>query len=129
MSQPFILNNERLMRQSNHRIPVAAEKWVEGRTACPLIFLNLGEESERGRLGLTKGDPCRQSKDFNNEQRKGNSLLSPRGRRRVPVKVSKKEKRKFRKRKTRNKTINYQPSRKEIPWAEAPYQNRHFPPS
>ena len=38
----------------------------------------------------------------------------------------KKEKRKFHKRKTKNKTINYQSSWRGIPWTEAPYQNQHF---
>ena len=84
MSQPFILNDERLMGQSNHRMPVAAEKGVEGWTATPMISLSLGEEAKEEGLDLTKGYPCRQSKDFNNEQKKGNSLCH------VPFKVSKK---------------------------------------
>ena len=102
MSQHFILNDERLMGQSNHRMPVAAEKGVEGGTASPLIFLSLGEEAKEEGLDLMKRDPCRQSKDFNNEQKKVNSL------RRVPFKVLKKR-RKFRKRETKkqNKAINY----------------------
>ena len=96
MSQPFILNEERLMGQSNHRMLVAAEKGVEGGTASLLIFLSLGEEAKEEGLDLTKGDPCRQSKDFNNEQKKGgDSLLSPRGMRCVPFKVSKKGKKKI----------------------------------
>ena len=41
MSQPFILNDDRLM---GHRMPVAAEKGVEGGTASPLIFLCLVDE-------------------------------------------------------------------------------------
>ena len=90
MNQPFILNDERLMGQSNHRMPVAAEKVVEGGTASPLIFLSLGDKTKEEISDLTKRDPCRQSKDFNNEQKKGISLLSPRGRRRVPFNVSKK---------------------------------------
>ena len=82
MSQPFILNDERLMGQSNHRMPIAAEKGVEGGTASSLIFLSLGEEAKEEGLDFTKGYPCRQSKDFNNEQKiKGNSP------RRVPFKV------------------------------------------
>ena len=98
MSQPFILNDERLMGQSNHRMPVAAEKGVEGGTANPLIFLSLGDEAKDEGSDLTKRDPCRQSKDFNfnnNKKRGGISLLSPRGRRRVPFKVSKKGKKKI----------------------------------
>ena len=43
MSQPFILNDERLMGQSNHRMPVAAKKGVEEGTTSPLIFLSLGD--------------------------------------------------------------------------------------
>ena len=81
------------MGQSNHRMPVAAEKGVEGETASPLIFLSLGEEAKEEGWDLTKGYPCRQSKDFNfNKEKNGGviSLLSPRGRRRVPFKVSKK---------------------------------------
>ena len=75
-------DNERLMGQSNHRMPVAAEKGVEGRTASPLISLNLRGEAKEEGLDLTKGYPCRQSKDFNYEQKKkGNSL------RHVPFKV------------------------------------------
>ena len=69
-SQPFILNDERLMGQSNHRMPVAAKKGVEGGTASPLIFLSLEEEAKEEGLDLAKRDPCRQSKDFNNEQKK-----------------------------------------------------------
>ena len=69
MSQPFILNDERLMGQSNHRMPVAVEKGVEGGTARPLIFLSQGEEAKEEGLDLTKRDPCRQSKDFNNDQK------------------------------------------------------------
>ena len=70
MSQPCILNDERLMGQSNHRIPVAAEKGVEGGTASPLISLSLGDEAKEEGSDLTKRDPCQQSKDFNNEQKK-----------------------------------------------------------
>ena len=76
MSQPFILNDERLMGQSNHRMPVTAEKGVEGGTASPLIFLSLGDEAKAEGSELTKRDPCRQSKDFNNEQKKGGILCS-----------------------------------------------------
>ena len=95
MSQPFILNDERLIGQSNHRRPVAAEKGVEVGTACSLFFLSLGEEAKEEGSDLKKRDPCRQSKDFNNEQKKAIFLLSPGGRRRVLFKVSKKGK-KFR---------------------------------
>ena len=96
MSQPFILNDERFMGQPNHRMPVAAEKGVEGGTASPLIYLSLGDEAKGEGSDLTKRYPCRQSKDFNNEQKKGGiSLLSPRGRRHVPFKVSKKRKKKI----------------------------------
>ena len=123
MSQPFILNDERLMGQSNHRMSVAAEKGVEGRTASPLIFLSLGEEAmtwiwwreilaDKARISTT------------NKKKKG--ILSPRGRCRVPFKVQKRKKENFVKAKTKNKTINYQSSRKGTPWAETPYQNRHF---
>ena len=94
MSQPFILNDERLMGQSNHRMPVAEEKGVEGGTANPLIFLCLGKEAKEEGLDLTKGNPCRQRISTTNKK-KGNSLLSPRGRRRVPFKVSKKGKKKI----------------------------------
>ena len=58
------------MGQSNHRIPVAAEKGVEGGTTSPLIILSLGDEAKEEGSDLTKKDPCRQSKDFNNEQKK-----------------------------------------------------------
>ena len=58
------------MGQSNHRMPVAAEKGVEGGTASPLISQSLGEAAKEEGLDLTKGYPCRQSKDFNNEQKK-----------------------------------------------------------
>ena len=95
MSQPFILDDERLMGQSNHRMPVAVEKGVEGGTASPLIFLSLGDEAKEEGSDLMKRDPCRQSKDLNNEKKGGISLLSPRGRRRVPFKVSKKGKKKI----------------------------------
>ena len=80
MSQLFILNDERLMGQSNHRMSVAAEKGVDEGTASPLIFLSLGDEAKEKGSDLTKRDPCRQSKDFNNEKKRGGiSLLSPRG--------------------------------------------------
>ena len=46
------------------------EKGVERGTASPLIFLSLGEEAKEEGLDLAKRDPCRQSKDFNNEQKK-----------------------------------------------------------
>ena len=78
MSQPFILNDERLMGQSNHRMPVAAEKEVEGGTASPLIFLSLGDKAKEEGLDLTKRDPCRQSKDFNNVKKGGVSALTQR---------------------------------------------------
>ena len=116
------------MGQSNDRMPVAAEKGVEGGTASPLIFLSLGEEAKEEGLDLTKGDPCRQSKDFNNEQKKGGILCShPEVGVAFHSKFQKKEN--FVKEKQKNKTINYQWSRKGTPLAEAPYQNRHFPPS
>ena len=91
------MNDERLVGQSNHRMPVAAEKGVEGRTASPLIFLSLEDDAKEGGSDLMKRNPCRQSKDFNNENKKKGwgSLLSPRGRRRVPFKVSKKRKKKI----------------------------------
>ena len=61
------------MGQSNHTMPVAAEKGVEGGTASPLIFLSLGDEAKDERSDLTKRDHCRQSKDFNfnNNKEKG----------------------------------------------------------
>ena len=71
MSQPFILNDEGLMGQSNHRMPVAAEKWGRRKAASPLISLSLGDEAKEEGSDLTKRDPYRQSKDFNNEQKKG----------------------------------------------------------
>ena len=71
MNLPFILNDERLIGQSNHRMPVAAEKGVEGGTASPLIFLSPGDEAKEEGSDLTKRDPCRQSKDFNNEKKRG----------------------------------------------------------
>ena len=72
MSQPFILNGERLMGQSNHRMPVAG-KGGRRKDCLPAKSSSVWwKKSEGGRLGLTKGDPCRQSKDFDNEQRKGN---------------------------------------------------------
>ena len=99
MSQPFILNDKRVMGQSNYRMPISAEKGVEGGTASPLIFLSLGDEAKDEGSDLTKRDPCRQSKDFNfnnnNKKKGGISLLSPRSRRRVPFKVSKKGKKKI----------------------------------
>ena len=64
------MNDERLTGQSHHRMPVAAKKGVEGGTASPLIFLSLVEEAKEEGLDLTKGYSCRQSKDFNNEQKK-----------------------------------------------------------
>ena len=131
MSQPFILNDERLMGKSNHRMPVAAEKWVEGGTASPLIFLSLGDEAKEESSDLTKRDPCRQSKDFNNEQKKGISLLSPIGRRRVPFNVSKKggkKEKKFYRRKTTKQLITSHPE-KELRWPKPPTRNYSFPPS
>ena len=53
---------------------VAAEKGVEGGTASPLISLSLGEEVKEEGLDLMKRYPCRQSKDFNNEQRKTKTI-------------------------------------------------------
>ena len=131
MSQPFILNDERLMGQSNHTMPVAAEKGVEGGTASPLTFLGLGDEAKEESLDLTKRDACRQSKDFNNERKKRGFPWSPPE---VGVafhsRFQKREKRKFRRRKTKKKKnpkrIDYQSSRKGTPLAEVPYQNRHF---
>ena len=64
------------MGQSNHRMPVAAEKGVEGGTASPLIFLSLGDEAKEEGSDLTKRDSCRQSKDFNNEKKGGGFLCS-----------------------------------------------------
>ena len=128
VSQPFILNDERLIGQSNHRMPVAAEKRVEGGTASPLIFLSLRDEGKVESLDLTKRDPCRQSKDFNNEKKNGAFLCShPKVGVAFHSRFQKREKRKFRRRKTKqNKTINYQSSQKGTPLAEAPNQNQHF---
>ena len=101
MSQPFILNDERLMGQLNHRMPVAAEKGVEGGATSPLIILSLGDEAKDKGSDLTKTDPCRQSKDFNfnnnnnnnnNNNKKGFLCSHPEVG--VPFKVSKKEKKK-----------------------------------
>ena len=80
MSQLFILNDERL-GQSNHRMPVAVEKGVEGGTASPLIFLSLGDEAKDESLDLMKRDPCQQSKDFNfnnNKKKRDFSVLTQR---------------------------------------------------
>ena len=69
------------MGESNHRMPVAAEKGLEGGTASPLIFLSLGDEAKDEGSDLTKRDPCRQSKDFNfniNKKRGDFSALTQR---------------------------------------------------
>ena len=132
MSQPFILNDERLMGQSNHRMPVAAEKVVEEGTASPLIFLSLGDEAKEEGSDLMKRDPCRQSKDFNNKKKSGGFLCS-----RPEVGVAfysrfrKREKRKFRRRKTKTKKpqlITSHP-RKELRWPKPPTRINIFPPS
>ena len=115
MSQSFILNDERLMGQSNHRMPVAAEKGVEGGTACPLIFLSLGDEAKDEGSDLTRREPLPTKQGFQFQQQRGGriSLLSPRGRRHVPFKVSKKEN--FVKEKQTKQLVTSHP-RKELHW-------------
>ena len=122
------------MGQSNHRMPVAAEKGVEGGTASPLIFLRLGDEAKEEGSDLMKRDPCRQSKDFNNGGKKGViSRLSPRDRRRIPFKVSKKGKKENfieekRKKKPQKQLITSHPG-KELRWPKTPTRIDIFPPS
>ena len=70
MSQPFILNDERLMGQSNHRMPVAAEKGVEGRTASPLIFLSR-VRSEGGRFGFDEERSLPTKQGFQQRKKRG----------------------------------------------------------
>ena len=107
MSQPFILNDVRLMGQSNHRMPVAAEKGVVGGTASLLIFLSLGDEAKEEGLDLTKRDPRRQSKDFNNEKKRGGFLCShPEVGVVYHSRFQKRGKRKFRRRKTKKNQNN-----------------------
>ena len=135
MSQPFILNDERLMGQSNHRMPVAVEKGVEGRTAGSLIFLSLGE----GAKDLTKGDPCRQSKDFNNEQtkkkkkkrkeKKGILCSHPEVGVAFHSRFQKREKRKLRKRETKTKQLITSHPGKELRRPKPHTRIDIFPPS
>ena len=106
------------MGQSNDRMPVAAEKGVEGGTASQLIFLSLGEEAKEEGLDLMKGYPCRQSKDFNSEQKK-REFSASRSIQGLKIKI------KFRKRETK-KTINYQSFRKGTLLVEASNQSQHF---
>ena len=107
MSQPFILNGERLMSQSNHRMPVAGKggqpcrsqgtkSGVGGRTVCPPIFLSPGGRKRTrkiwkdGRRSLPTKQGFRQR-----TKKRGISLLSPRCRHRIPFKVSRKKREPF----------------------------------
>ena len=135
MSQPFILNDERLMGQSNHRMPVAAKKGVEGGTASLLIFLSLGDEAKDEGSDLMRREPLptKQGFQFQQQIKGGGGFLCSHPEVGVALhsRFQKREKRKFRKRKIKktNKTINYQSSWKGTPLAEVPTKIDIFPPS
>ena len=101
------------------------EKGVEGRTNCPLIFLNLGEKAKEEDLDWRRETFANKARTSTTNKEKGILCSHPKAGVAFHLGL-KKKKRKFRKRKTKNKTINYQSSQKRIPWAEAPFQNRHF---
>ena len=118
------------MDPSNHRMPVAAEKEVEGGTASPLIFLSLGDEAKDEGSDLTRREPLPTKQGFQFQQQKsgGISLLSPRARRRVPSKVSKKGKKENFVEEKQKPLITSHPG-KELRWSKPPTRIDIFPPS
>ena len=56
------------MGQSNHRMPVAAKKGVDGGTASQLIFLSLGDEAKDEGSDLTRREPLPTKQEFQFQQ-------------------------------------------------------------